>query len=293
MRRTGGGSGTATDSAPGGPGRPARWTTAAKTGVGTALSTASSVWCTLSQAILTEVYFPFVDTACTRALGLLVTDRRAFFSEEKRATRSQVSYLAAGVPAYRLVNTCNEGRCRIEKLILADPRRSTVFQQTEFVPLQGELADYTLYVLLAPHLGNQGDGNTAWVGEYKDVPMLFARRDSLALALACSGPWRQRSAGFVGVSDARVVPRPAERVGHAAGVGPRRVRQAAPLPARRPRLRYAASGGACLPAAGRVPAVRGIPVAVPGGPLPAGGVGAGAALPVGAEDGGGAAAACP
>ncbi len=35
----------------------------------------------------------------------------------------------------------------------------------------------------------------------KGVPMLFAQRESFALALACSVPWLKRSAGFVGVSD--------------------------------------------------------------------------------------------
>jgi hypothetical protein len=34
------------------------------------------------------------------------------------------------------------------------------------VPLQGPLVHYHLYVLLAPHLGNQGNGNTARVGDY-------------------------------------------------------------------------------------------------------------------------------
>ena len=56
-------------------------------------------------------------------------------------------------------------------------------------------------MLLAPHLGNQGDGNTAWCGDYKGVPMLMAEGHAAALALACSQPWTACSAGFVGVSD--------------------------------------------------------------------------------------------
>ena len=52
-----------------------------------------------------------------------------------------------------------------------------------------------------PHLGNYGTGNTAWIGDYKDHPMLFAERDGLALAVACDPPWLAGSAGFVGVSD--------------------------------------------------------------------------------------------
>ncbi|WP_298982613.1 glucan 1,4-alpha-glucosidase [Caldilinea sp.] len=186
---------------PGAPGISPRWTSSAKVGVGTALGPASRVWFTLSHGILNEVYYPRVDQACIRDLGLIVTDGRMFFSEEKRHARSQVAYLAEGAPAYRLVNTCIQGRYRIEKEILADPQRDVVLQFMRFTPLQGVLSDYHLYVLLAPHLGNRGANNTAWVGDYKGVPMLFAQRENLALALACSAPWLKRSVGYVGFSD--------------------------------------------------------------------------------------------
>ncbi|MEJ2734691.1 MAG: glycoside hydrolase family 15 protein, partial [Anaerolineae bacterium] len=106
-----------------------------------------------------------------------------------------------GVPAYRLVNTCQQGRYRIEKEVLSDPRRDVVLQHVRFVPLQGSLEDYYVYVLLAPHVGNRGSDNTAWVGDYKGTPMLFAERAGTALALACSTPWLRGSAGYVGVSD--------------------------------------------------------------------------------------------
>ena len=188
--------------APGWPGIPARWTSSEKTAVGTALSSASRVWFTASHGIVNEVYYPRLDQACTRDLGLIVTDGQTFFSEEKRDAQSDTSQLAAGVPAYHFRSTCRDGRYRIEKDLLTDPRRDVVLQQIRFVPLRGALADYHLYVLLAPHLGNRGSGNTAWVGEYKSTPMLFAERASLALALACSAPWLARSVGFVGCSDA-------------------------------------------------------------------------------------------
>jgi glucoamylase len=150
---------------------------------------------------LDEIYYPRVDQACTRDLGLIITNGQTFFSEEKRHTESRLSYLADGVPAYRLVNTCVDGRYRIEKEILADPQRDVILQNTRFAPLQETLEDYHLYALLAPHLGNWGSENTAWVGDYKGTPMLFAARASNALALACSTSWVKRSAGFVGVSD--------------------------------------------------------------------------------------------
>jgi len=49
--------------APGAPGIPAAWTSSSKSGVGTALSPACSVWFTLSHGILNEVYYPRVDRA--------------------------------------------------------------------------------------------------------------------------------------------------------------------------------------------------------------------------------------
>jgi glucoamylase len=142
--------------------------------LGTSLNPSSQVWFTLSHGIFNEVYYPRVDQACIRDMGLIVTDGKDFFSEEKRHARSMMDNLVEGVPAYRLTNTCKQGRYRIEKEILTDPRRDVVLQQTNFIPLLGKLTDYHLFVLLAPHLGNRGYGNTAWVGDYKGVPMLFA-----------------------------------------------------------------------------------------------------------------------
>lgn len=187
--------------APGRPGIPGRWTSSAKTGVGTALSADSNVWFTLSHGILNEIYFPRIDRACTRDLGLIVTDGKDYFSEEKRHADSRIEWFADGVPGFRLINTCGEGRYRIEKETVTDPHRDTVIQRVGFEAKKGALSDYHLYVLLAPHLGNRGGGNTAWIGDYEGTPLLLARRGDNALALACSTAWVRRSVGFVGSSD--------------------------------------------------------------------------------------------
>jgi glucoamylase len=188
-------------SAPGAPGIPARWTSSAKTGVGTALGTKSHVWFTLSHGIFNEIYYPRIDQACVRDMGLIVTDGAALFSEEKRDTDCSLRWLAEGVPAYGLINTSRDGRYRIEKQIVTDPQRDTVLQRVRFIAQHGESSDYQLHVLLAPHLGNRGSGNTAWVDEFEGTPLLFARRDGTALALGCSVAWSKRSVGYVGSSD--------------------------------------------------------------------------------------------
>ncbi len=187
--------------APGWPGMSPRWTSSSKSGVGTSLSLASRVWFTIGYGIVDEIYFPRLDRACTRDLGLIVTDGQRYFSEEKRDARHEIGCLGQGVPAYHIINTALDGRYRIEKHILSDPRRSVVLQRIRFIPLQGSLSDYHLYALLAPHINNMGAENTAWVGDMKGVPMLLASRDDTALALASSAPWLKRSAGYVGTSD--------------------------------------------------------------------------------------------
>jgi glucoamylase len=187
--------------APGWPGISSRWTSAAKNGVGTALNVASKVWFTMSHGMINEIYYPQVDQACTRDMGLIVTDGKTFFSEEKRNTKNHIEFLAEGVPAYKLINTCLEGKFKIEKEVITDPSRDSVLQRIKFIPLKKELNEYHLFALLAPHIGNFGSGNTGFIGEYKGMPMLFAERFGVAVAMSCSIPWKNMSVGFVGTSD--------------------------------------------------------------------------------------------
>src|SRR5579872_7316113 len=92
--------------APGWPGIPPRWTSSAKSGMGTALNQRSKVWFTLSHGILNEVYFPRVDQACTRDMGFIVTSpENSFFSEEKRDCTFENRPFEPGVPAYEMTNS--------------------------------------------------------------------------------------------------------------------------------------------------------------------------------------------
>lgn len=170
--------------------------------MGTALGSESRVWFTLVDGIFNEIYFPDVDQASAREMGLVVTGGKDFFSEERKDTLSRMEYLEAAIPAFRVVTTCIRNRYRIEKEILTDPRRNVVLQQTVFTPLDGTLDDYRLFVVLAPHLKSLESSSKAWWGDYKGVPMLFAEYDDTALALACSTGWGQRSVGQAGSGSA-------------------------------------------------------------------------------------------
>lgn len=185
--------------APGWPGIPPRWTSSAKSGVGTAISSVSRVWFTLSHGILDEIYYPRVDQACTRDFGFIVTDGSDFFAEEKRDCTSDIARLEDGVPAFRLVNTHKGGRFRIIKDVLTDQWADVVTQRVRLEILDG--SKLRLFALLAPHLVNGGAHNTAWIGAYKGHEFLFAEGDGTTLSLGCSRAFLACSAGYVGVSD--------------------------------------------------------------------------------------------
>ncbi|MBV9703348.1 MAG: glucan 1,4-alpha-glucosidase [Methylobacteriaceae bacterium] len=187
--------------APGHPGLEPRWTSSAKAGVGCALELSSRVSFTLSHGIVNEVYYPRIDEACTRDIGLIVTGPDGYFSEEKRDTDSIAQQIEPGVPAYALMNKSIDGRYEIEKRVIADPARDVLLQQVTFSTLMGSRSDYRLFVLVAPHLVNAGAHNSGWVESIKGWQMLFAAGRGTTLAVAASRPFRATSVGFVGISD--------------------------------------------------------------------------------------------
>lgn len=188
---------------PGAPGISARWTSSAKAGLGKSVNHSSNPIFTLSHGIVNEVYYPREDNACIRDMGLIVTDGKDFFSEEKRDCTHSIKWIKEGVPAFQITNKCIKKKYSIEKEILTDPSRDTLLQKIKFSSTKkNESANFHLYVLLAPHINNQGAGNTGWLADYKGIPMLFANRDGVTLALACFySDFIKRSVGYVGTSD--------------------------------------------------------------------------------------------
>src|SRR5438552_19085078 len=95
--------------APGGPGMPPRWTRGSKEAVGTAYSTASRVWYTVAAGILTEVFYPTIDTPQIRDLQYLVTDGRTFFHDERRHTTSRLDCVDEAALGFEIVNVAENG----------------------------------------------------------------------------------------------------------------------------------------------------------------------------------------
>jgi glucoamylase len=183
------------------PGSTPNWTSSAKQGIGTSLSSASPVWFTLGHGILNEIYFPEVDTANTRDAQYLVADGASFMHEEKRDMKHHVEYADIRSLTFRQSNTDRGGRYRIIKETITDYDAPVVLVHTRFEPLQPQASHYRIYALVAPHIGNQGRGNSGRCVTVDGRDCLVAERAGKALAVVASIPFSRRSCGFVGVSD--------------------------------------------------------------------------------------------
>jgi glucoamylase len=183
------------------PGIPPRWTSSSKDGVGTAYSTASCVWFTLSHGILNEVYFPTIDRPQIRDVQFLVTDGQTFFHEEKRDMDSELEYVERHTLGYRIVSADPAGRYRIIKEIIADPHQPCLLIHAKVEAEPEWLARLQLYVLVAPHLETSGWGNSARRLRVAGNNILIAWKGRTFLALGANGGFCRSSCGYVGISD--------------------------------------------------------------------------------------------
>lgn len=185
--------------APGRPGIPPTWTSSAKDIVGCALGP-SRLWFTMGYGIVNEVYYPRVDLPQIRDLGFIVADGQGFWVEVKRLRSYTLRLLGPGVPA---VEVCHRHeRFTLDLRITPDPIRDVLVIELR---LEGDAA-LRPYVLLAPHLGDNGRNNRAAVMTLGGRRVLTAEQGPFGLALAAVDALQQdafgkASAGHVGASD--------------------------------------------------------------------------------------------
>ncbi|HVB64537.1 MAG TPA: glycoside hydrolase family 15 protein [Nitrolancea sp.] len=186
-------------SAPGAPGIQPAWTSSAKDGVSTTLG-GSRIWLTIGRGILNEVYWPRVDSPQIRDLGFIVADGAGYWSEVKRDSEYELVTPQPGVPAYSAIHHTDRYTLRLD--FCPDPDRDVVLIRARL----DAPPEYKLYPLLAPHLGNTGFNNTAWVGEAAGRLALMATVPGASLALVAAGAEKRDAllrggAGYVGTSD--------------------------------------------------------------------------------------------
>jgi glucoamylase len=191
----------ATNPAPGGPGIPPRWTRGAKDGVGTAYSVSSRVWYTVANGVITEVYYPTIDTPQTRDLQYLVTDGETFFHDERRHMRTEIDCVTTAALGFKVINFDKDGRYSIEKQIIGDPHLSCLLVHTKFNVAAEWQDKLRIYVLCAPHLQIGGMHNNGAVIEKRGRRSLLAYREDIFMTIAADYPFTKLSCGYVGVND--------------------------------------------------------------------------------------------
>jgi glucoamylase len=180
---------------------PPRWTRGAKEAVGTAYSTASRVWYTVAAGILTEVFYPTIDTPQIRDLQYLITDGDTFFHDERRNTVSHVDCVDDASLGFEIVNTSARPAYTIRKTVIGHPHQDCVLVRTRFEADASLLKKLRLYVLCAPHLEIGGWHNNAEVLGTKGGRILVAFKGSTWMALGATTSLLRCSCGFVAVND--------------------------------------------------------------------------------------------
>ncbi|HVN56422.1 MAG TPA: glucodextranase DOMON-like domain-containing protein [Anaerolineaceae bacterium] len=205
-------------SAADGPGGLAYFDLARKDCVGTARNTASKVWFTVADGVLSDTYFPTIDNTNVKTLQFIVTDGSTFTDLQTRDMAYTVKLKDANSLDCQVTATARSGKYRIVTDYLTDPSHNTVVLYSQFVPQVGKLSKYKLYALYDPMInGNGGGGSGNGGGDNgvidtstgRPIPVAF---DTLTAsqainrtyatpvysALGSSLPFLQVSNGFLG-----------------------------------------------------------------------------------------------
>ncbi len=188
---------TATELAPGGPGQDAHWPSAAKKGFGTANTVASKVWFTLTDGVMTEVFYPTLDVPNVQTLQLVVV-QGSNVQTEIEDTVHRMEVLDPQALSFRQVNTAKNGAYTITKSYVTDPERSSVLVDVAFRWNESGPCQCSLYIYYDPSLNNSGMHDSAWV----DGNWLVTSDSDKASALTVTdAALIDQTNGYLGTSD--------------------------------------------------------------------------------------------
>ena len=214
--------------APGAPGTMSHFGLARKDCVGTARNTTSKVWFTVAGGVLSDVYFPTIDTTNIETLQYIVTDGSTFTDLQTRDTTYTVESLDDSGMSCRVTSAAKNGKYTLITDYVTDPRRNSVAMETTLKPARGE-KNLSIYVRMdATVNGNGGGGDPVGQNAGADdavidtstgspVPVsidtqtstIAANRDyatPVYVALRADRPFLAASSGYAGYGERR--PRP-------------------------------------------------------------------------------------
>lgn len=185
--------------ATGGPGSDAYWSTAGKQAVGTSYGLGSKVWFTLAQGTMTEVYYPDVTVANVQMMQFVVVDPKTKKVETERDDAiHQIIPLRTDSLSFQQVNTSRSGAWKITKTYVTDPVRDAVLIDVKF---ESKTAGLNLYLYFDPSIGNTGMGDEARVVNDNLVAFEASKPDGGATSLSFSSKIDEASCFFFGSND--------------------------------------------------------------------------------------------
>src|SRR5258708_20298977 len=145
-----------------GPGALSHFDLARKDCLGTARNKASTVWFTLANGVLSDVYYPTIDNTNVETLQYVVTDGSTFTDLQTRDTSYTVKLLSNNSQALycKVTTTAKSGKYTLITAYLTDTKQNTLVMKLQFIPLVGNLSNYKLYVRYDPSINGNGGGGS-------------------------------------------------------------------------------------------------------------------------------------
>ena len=204
--------------APGGPGATSYLDTARKDCFGTARNTASKVWFTVADGVLSDVFSPTIENTNVSTVQYIVTDGRTFADLQQRDMTYSVSSPDPSGMVCRVTSTDRAHRFRLVSDYITDPARDSVVIHTTLVPMGGgarSVRNLKVYVRYDATIDNTGGGGTANGGpndatvDPATTALVSSDTDAptgpfsaqVVGALIANHPFLAESSGFVGSAD--------------------------------------------------------------------------------------------
>jgi len=174
-------------------GKDAKWESAGKQGIGTALNLQSKIWFTLQGGSLTEVFYPTADNANVQYLQFVVVNPKTKTVETERDNAAhQIKIADINSLSFEQTNRTNDWEIR--KIYTTDIERNSLLINVRFLSKNKNLE---LYVFYNPSLKNSGMKDTAWT----KTDTLLSNEAAVFSALKISNGFGDANNGFFGASD--------------------------------------------------------------------------------------------
>src|ERR1700722_596265 len=206
-------------SAPGGPGTTSYLDVARKDCFGTARNTASKVLFTVAAGVLSDAYYPTIESSNVKTLQYLVTDGKTFADLQERDMTYTVNSPDRSGMVCQVTSTDARHGFQIVTDYITDPATASIVMRNKLGPLPGHqsvFGNLKVYVRYNPHIDNTGGGGSTNAGANNATvdpatSALVATDTTPATgpgpfaatvygALAASKPFLAESAGFVGTA---------------------------------------------------------------------------------------------